>query len=129
MSKSLLLRYILLFFFVSLGLLIYYFYNPNEQLLFPKCPFLLMTGWECPGCGSQRAIHYLLHFQIIDALKMNFMVVLAIPYILLALYCELKRKNNLEIERIYRLFYGSKASLFIAILFILFMIVRNIYSI
>ncbi|MDE7397749.1 MAG: DUF2752 domain-containing protein, partial [Muribaculum sp.] len=27
---------------------------------FPKCLFRQLTGLECPGCGSQRAIHALL---------------------------------------------------------------------
>lgn len=125
MSRSL-LKYILLLSLALTGLLMYYLFNPAEQLLFPKCPFLLMTGWQCPGCGSQRAIHYLLHFQIIDALKMNFLVVLAVPYILFALYCEWMRRKNVKIERIYRLLYGSKASMTIAFLFISFMIIRNV---
>ncbi|MGL4328243.1 MAG: DUF2752 domain-containing protein [Tannerellaceae bacterium] len=125
MSRSL-LKYIVLLSLALTGLLAYYLFNPAEQLLFPKCPFLLLTGWQCPGCGSQRAIHDLLHFQIMDALRMNFLVVLAIPYIMLALYCEWMRTKSVRIERIYRLLYGSKASMTIAILFILFMIIRNI---
>lgn len=125
MSRSL-LKYILLLSLALTGLLLYYLFNPAERLLFPKCPFLLMTGWQCPGCGSQRAIHYLLHFQIVDALKMNFLVVLAVPYIMFALYCELMRRKNVKIERIYRLLYGSKASMTIAFLFISFMIIRNV---
>lgn len=118
--------YIALFALLLTILSIYYFYNPAEQMLFPKCPFLWMTGWQCPGCGSQRAIYHLLHLQIMDALKMNFLVVMAIPYITFALYCEWRRKNNEEIEQLYRLFYGSKASVVIAVLFVSFMIIRNI---
>jgi Protein of unknown function (DUF2752) len=26
---------------------------------YPTCPFLELTGWYCPGCGSLRALHAL----------------------------------------------------------------------
>ena len=51
---------------VSVLALIYYKFNPSDIAIFPKCPFLLLTGLKCPGCGSQRAIHSLLHFSIFD---------------------------------------------------------------
>ena len=34
---------------------------------FPRCMFLTLTGWQCPGCGSQRALHALLHGDIASA--------------------------------------------------------------
>ncbi len=33
----------------------------------PRCLFKLITGYECPGCGSQRAFHSLLHGDIAAA--------------------------------------------------------------
>ena len=38
---------------------LYYFFNPSVERFFPSCPFYTATGWQCPGCGSQRAIHEL----------------------------------------------------------------------
>lgn len=35
-------------------------HNPEESSIFPKCAFFQLTGWKCPGCGSQRAVHYFL---------------------------------------------------------------------
>ncbi|HUW04160.1 MAG TPA: DUF2752 domain-containing protein [Acidimicrobiales bacterium] len=32
------------------------------------CPFLGITGWWCPGCGSSRAIHRLVHGDLIGSL-------------------------------------------------------------
>jgi hypothetical protein len=32
------------------------------------CPFKLITGYECPGCGMQRALLDLLHGDIISSL-------------------------------------------------------------
>lgn len=46
---------------------------------FPRCPFRMLTGFDCPGCGSQRAIHCLLNGDIAGAWSYNAMLVVAIP--------------------------------------------------
>lgn len=67
----------------ALGLL-FFFLNPSNSALFPKCPFLLVTGWKCPGCGSQRAIHHLLHLNVSEAFHNNaLLTVFVIPLCLL----------------------------------------------
>ena len=65
------------------GFVIYFNYNPVESVLFPKCPFLLLTGLKCPGCGSQRAIHALLHLDLYSAFRHNALLLFSIPYIIL----------------------------------------------
>ena len=45
----------------------------------------------CPGCGSQRALHSLLHLHLADALRYNALLVLSIPYIALLLFAEAYR--------------------------------------
>lgn len=45
--------------------------DPNEAGHYPTCPFLLITGFYCPGCGSLRAIHALAHLDIGTALSLN----------------------------------------------------------
>jgi hypothetical protein len=67
------------------GCIIYFRYNPEGSVFFPKCPFLLLTGLKCPGCGSQRAIHALLHLDIGAAFCYNAFLILSIPYIILLL--------------------------------------------
>jgi hypothetical protein len=63
----------------TLLLPLYFFIDPSTFTYFPKCPFLFITHLECPGCGSQRAIHQLLHLNIIGALKLNLLLVLFLP--------------------------------------------------
>lgn len=45
-------------------------FDPTE-VASPKCLFKFATGWDCPGCGSQRAIHALLHGDVAGAWHFN----------------------------------------------------------
>jgi hypothetical protein len=58
--------------------------DPNEPGHYPTCPFLATTGLYCPGCGSLRATHDLLHGDLTGALARNPLAVLAVPYLVLA---------------------------------------------
>ncbi|HEX2736782.1 MAG TPA: DUF2752 domain-containing protein [Acidimicrobiia bacterium] len=53
--------------------------------VYPLCPFHAVTGLWCPGCGSTRALHAILHGHLTTALHDNAVFVLAVPA-LLALY-------------------------------------------
>ena len=53
--------------------------DPNRPGHYPDCPFLLITGYYCPGCGGLRAVHDLLHGRLEAALSANLLVVLAVP--------------------------------------------------
>lgn len=73
---------------------IYYALDPSASSAFPQCTFLTLTGYKCPGCGSQRAIHALLHGDVVDAFKYNAMLFIAIPWIGLCAYAESRRTRN-----------------------------------
>ena len=62
--------------------ILYYFFNPSDHSFFLICPFKYATGYDCPGCGSQRAIHQLAHGNIKMALGLNPLMVLSIPLVL-----------------------------------------------
>ena len=79
---------------LAIGGIILFTFDPSVSALFPKCPFLMLTGLQCPGCGSQRAIHALLHLDIMAALHYNALLVLSLPLILALLYAEWKRNSN-----------------------------------
>jgi len=75
----------------ALGLL--YLFDPAETHLFPPCAFHALTGLYCPGCGSTRAVHQLLHGCVSGALSMNPLLVISLPF--LALLCA-RRKLSLR---------------------------------
>lgn len=52
-------------------------YAPDSVL--PPCLFHVITGWFCPGCGSTRALHALLHGRLGTALEMNPLLVVSLP--------------------------------------------------
>jgi hypothetical protein len=56
-------------------------YNPAISAIFPPCPFRYLTGWYCPGCGSLRAVHQLLHGNLGPAWAMNPLTVLLFPFL------------------------------------------------
>lgn len=43
-----------------------------------ECPFLEVTGRFCPGCGSSRAMHLVLHGRPLEALGYNAFAVVAV---------------------------------------------------
>lgn len=45
--------------------------DPAEHPLIPACPSRSFLGIFCPGCGSVRALHALLHLDVEQALAMN----------------------------------------------------------
>lgn len=63
---------------------IYYFFNPSTTFFIP-CPFHYITSLYCPGCGSQRAIHLLLHGDILGAFRFNPLMVLTLPILIYGL--------------------------------------------
>lgn len=115
----------ILFAFAAIAL-IYRQFNPVESNLFPKCPFLVTTGLKCPGCGSQRAIHHLLHLNISSAFAENAILVISIPYITLGAIIDLIKHPSQKIANCRKTLYGQQAIILVLITIISFWIHRNI---
>ncbi len=60
-------------------------FEPGKTGLFPVCLFRFLTGYQCPGCGSTRAMHQLLHGHFVAAFELNPFFLVAIPFLLYAL--------------------------------------------
>ena len=104
---------------------IYYALDPSQSSLFPRCTFLSLTGYKCPGCGSQRAIHALLNGDIVGAFRYNALLLISIPWIALCLYAESRRTRN---PRLYlRLNAPLLIWLFLAMV-LLWWLLRNIFN-
>ncbi|HET9528616.1 MAG TPA: DUF2752 domain-containing protein [Pyrinomonadaceae bacterium] len=62
-----------------------YLFEPGKSGFFPACPFRLLTGFTCPGCGTTRALHQVLHGHFDTAFTLNPLLLLSIPFLLFAL--------------------------------------------
>ncbi|MEG1634086.1 MAG: DUF2752 domain-containing protein [Rikenellaceae bacterium] len=114
---------------VVVGLIVVYkTFDPSDYAVFPKCPSLLFTGYECAGCGSQRALHHLLNMDIKGAMSCNPLLVLLIPYMVLLFALEYS-VGKTKFPRLYRALTGQVAILSLIIIIILFSILRNIWQI
>lgn len=114
---------------IILGLLlitVYSLLDPAQYSFFPNCPFLSLTGLECPGCGSQRAVHHLLNLQVSGAFRENPLLVLALPYVLLNFTFSIIERPSERIRRWRNRLFGTQAILILLGLVISFWILRNL---
>lgn len=95
------------------GALYLFLFEPGRSGFFPGCPFRLLTGFTCPGCGTTRALHQILHGHFDTAFTLNPLLLLAIPFLLFALirYSVIvmrggvPRPNSLPAPYIYAIFF------------------------
>ena len=126
MDTSKILKWSIVIILLTILAILYKTYNPSGNIYFPKCQFRELTGLKCPGCGSQRAIHYLLNFDILSAIKENVIFVLSIPYVLTGLLFDTLKKPNEKILKWRKVLFGQKAIFLILTIIIAFWILRNL---
>lgn len=78
---------------VATGLILYYF-NPTEHRFYPACMFHALTGLNCPGCGSLRALHHLTHGEFATSFHCNPLLIVALPLAFLAAMRGLIHRRN-----------------------------------
>jgi hypothetical protein len=95
------------------GAIYLFVFEPGRTGFFPVCLFRLVTGLTCPGCGTTRALHEIMHGHFLEAFMLNPLLLLALPlllfafvrYSLMVLRGGLPRKNALPAPYIYALFF------------------------
>ena len=88
-------------------------FEPGRSGFFPICLFRYFTGFTCPGCGSTRAMHQILHGDFLTAFTLNPLLLIAIPFLLFALLRYsvtvlrggVPRPNSLPAPYIYAIFF------------------------
>ena len=64
---------------------IVFLYDPSIPGTYPSCPSKwLSSAWDCPGCGTLRMLHRLLHLRFAESFAFNPASFLCLP--LLAYY-------------------------------------------
>lgn len=85
---------------IAAGLALLYSIVDPAVTPMPRCPVKMLTGLDCPGCGSQRAIHSLLNGNFIAAWHYNPALILSIPVIIFLLIAHYSRSRSRTIARI-----------------------------
>lgn len=110
---------------VAVAAVVLYVFDPSEYVLMPKCPFKMLTGLDCPGCGFQRAMHALLHGHVAEAIRFNVFLVVAVPYLLALLVanflCTEHRKTKLL-----AVLESRTAIWTYVVLYVAWMVIRNV---
>lgn len=126
-SRYKIILWIFLFWVFLIAIYIYSHIHPSSSPLFPKCPFLMLTGMKCPGCGSQRALHALLHADIKTAFSYNPLLLLSIPYVILLVGVRIYQLFNPYSTLILKVQKNLYIWMFFAIAMIFF-VARNIFN-
>ena len=70
---------------LTVGAIALFVLEPGKSPFLPGCPFRALTGFTCPGCGTTRALHQLLHGNLLAAFQFNPLLILSLPFLLYAL--------------------------------------------
>ena len=111
---------------VTAVIIIYLILDPACSKWFPGCIFKSITGYECPGCGSQRVVHNLLNLRLKEAFKAKALLVILIPYIIVGLIFDLLRHGrSRSVHLPGAIFFGKIAIIILIVTVILFTVIRN----
>lgn len=103
---------------------VFFVLDPNKHAIFPRCLFYSLSGAYCPGCGSQRALHNLLHLNIGGVVRHNLLFLPAGAFIIY-------HYSRSLIDRVFKvnlpnLFYKKNTPWIVLAAVILFFIARNL---
>jgi len=85
-----------------------YFRLDPARYPFPRCPVHWLTGLHCPGCGTQRALHALLHGRVAEAISFNLLAALYAPIVGFGIIEEAKSRltSTRRLTFFYRPWFG-----------------------
>lgn len=103
---------------------LFFMFDPSSFSIFPKCPFHSITGFHCPGCGSQRAIHSFMHGNLAKGFQHNFLILLLL---IVVVYDAIVITVNKGFKKHYfNILHHPVTTKSILVLIILFWILRNV---
>jgi len=106
---------------------LYYFYqnNPSSgKQVFAVCMTKQLSGYDCPGCGGQRAFHHLLHGHFLQAAKLNAAIYFFAPLLAYIFFSAVLKPFGIKLPDIDA---SPKTLVIILILLGVFTIVRNLF--
>jgi hypothetical protein len=108
------------------SLYVVYAFDPAVGTFFPHCAFHDLTGLQCPGCGTTRALHAFLHGHIAAAFHYNRLLVSVAPLLVAAVAGE--ARSRLLSEPAPRVLRNPWTGWSIFVTLVLWWIVRNVMN-
>lgn len=102
---------------------VYFFVDPMEVRWMPKCIWKVATGTDCPGCGSQRMAHALMHGDLRAAWQANAYALCMLPLISGMVWLEFSRDRH---PRLYGCVHSPIVIWSLAVSVFLWWIMRNL---
>lgn len=102
-----------------------YIEDPSTSVSAPKCLFYVLTGFKCPGCGSQRMFHALLQGDFYEAMSYNVFFFLSLPVILALIWLETQRKKR---PQLYMRIYSKNSVLICGVIIMFWWFLRNLLN-
>ncbi|MEO6470460.1 MAG: DUF2752 domain-containing protein [Aeromicrobium sp.] len=100
-----------------------HFHDPHSGGAYGYCPFLLITGRPCPGCGGLRAINDLTRFDFGAAVSSNILAVALAVVLVVAFVRWIPHRWRGEEMRMIVL--SPRAGVAVLVLMFAFGVVRN----
>jgi hypothetical protein len=66
---------------IATAAVVLFLFEPAASSFYPPCLFHYATGLHCPGCGTLRALHCLLHMDLLQAMGRNPLMMLCLPFV------------------------------------------------
>jgi len=120
------LKYWLIGIVMVAWLMLLRFIDPVASSHYPTCPFHALTGLDCPGCGSSRCAHDMVHLDFASAFWHNPLAFIAIPGVLIYVVGGIagwwrKDRFNVVPQSI-----RSRLSSILLVLIVVFSVLRNL---
>lgn len=96
----------------------------SSEIPFPKCPSRLVTGLDCPGCGSQRALHAMLNGDFAAMFRYN---AIFFPALLMVAALGVAELLKGKYPRFHSALNSTASMITVLTVFILWTVIRNIF--
>jgi chromate transport protein ChrA len=90
-----------------------------------KCSFKALTGLDCAGCGGQRAFHFLLHGEFLQALRYNFLIFF-LPFFLYLIYVIVEVYIFKDKKYLSGFMFSNKLGIMVIVVVLAYTVLRNI---
>jgi hypothetical protein len=87
---------------IALAAIILLRFPPAQYSFYPRCPIHELLHLQCPGCGATQALAALLHGHVTEAMNLNALITLLLPFVAaygILCYCRLLQRKAIRLPQ------------------------------